>query len=203
MNFASKFPTVARLLSGTANVSADEELDPVDPPADDPPADDPPADDPPADDPPADDPPSDDASASLAAIPAAERSALQSAFTRDANAQVSAAQQRCIDVFTSEPGTRAPNAAARLLNKTSMSAADIIETLKDTGATSRAQDRSRLRGSGAARPDTGQAEEPATATEAARKTAKERRQDRNKAMRKKGGVKANRTEFDDGTAGDE
>lgn len=138
-----------------------------------------------------------EAEASLATLSASDRAALRTAFARDADALVAAERDRCIAAFTSDAGRRSPSATAKLLQKTTMSAKDVNDTLSDVGATTRTGDRARLNRSSESRPDTGAAREPSVARNAVLDERKKARRKRNAVeIEKRGAVRANRTEFD-------
>lgn len=150
--FASRFPAVARLLSGAGVIGA---APPVEEPAGDDNLDGG------GDD-------GDDAAAAAAAAAAGaggkgktvSQSALAAAFEADGKKLVANERERWSKVLESEPGKKNVGTARRLLARTEMGADDIIESLEEDGgesasARSRDRDRSMERGRDRLRGDRG------------------------------------------------
>lgn len=134
--------------------------------------------------------------ASVWAISETDRVALLDAFGHDADALVSGERDRCIAVFTSDAGRRNPDGAAAVLRDTTMSAEKANAFLATFGGNKRTDARQRLNSDSSTRVKTGAASESEGNVSEAKKSAKARRQERNKSI--KGGKKVNAQPGDNG-----
>lgn len=126
---------------------------------------------------------------SAAAPRRTNNAALLRAFEQDANALVSAEQQRCIAIFTSDAGRANPDGAASVIRSTDMDAKAGIEFLGTVGGgSSKSAARARLRNAEETRPKTGASTER-TNESGPVADAKKTRAERNKAAKARGGKK--------------